>query len=1341
MNTWRRRFRAARTAMQEPVSSHRQRRTARPSACARVVLAAAKIPARPVTVAASFLVVALLLPGRAEHAAAAQAGEQNTSVYRPEIAPSEILDPFVAHIEPGTDAFPEERQAKELEARLRELSDAIRTAPIRLAGIADWLLTPEFRGSGLLGVEETNPTAGSPFEVRRAKTPPPDLSHDSRSFGAELTRLVEDLREVTVAEFLITSIDMQPAGLVRTEVRYDIVGTGTKAWRVQHVGLWRMNWQRTRSGWRIVEWTSASHQTSRASSPVFTEVTEAVLGGDDSARRQLGTGLDAWMATLDSVLTRDSNGHHGVSVGDADGDGLDDLYVAQPAGLPNRLYRARGDSTFEDATERAGLGVLDDTAQSLFADIDNDGDQDLVLATGTRPLLFANDGTGRFTPVAEAFRFQRPLQGVLTSIAMADYDRDGFLDLYLCVYSYFFGAGDDKAGTPMPYYNARNGPPGVLFRNDGQGRFVDVTQEAGLGPGNDRYHFAAAWADYDADGWPDLLVANDFGTKNLYRNRGRQNGTVTFEDVATQAGVLDHGAGMSAAFLDYDNDGLLDIYTGNMWSASGLRVTSSPAFMPDAPPEVRALYRRHARGNSLFRNLGDGRFEEKTLEARAEMGRWAWSSDALDFDSDGWEDLYVANGMLTRRASGVRPQWGQTPGTMGSDPSGVRPQAQGEPDDLESFFWRQVVARSPLTRVKGTPYDDAWRAINQLLIHRSIASGQRNVFLRNDGQGGFDDVSGAVGLDLDQDGRSFAVLDVDRDGDPDLAIMAARQVPQARVFRNDFAPRGASLAVRLVGTASNRDAIGARVTVETERLRRMKVVHAGSGFLSQHSRELLFGLGPSQRILRVTIDWPSGRKQVFTDVPPNTRVRLVEGSEIEKEAFATPSPRSEGVRGASRTTSSAAAADEGARLELDRTATWLYEPFPAPEVSLEDINGKTRSLAALRGRPAVLLLWSSEAAVSRAAFEALAAGYGALTKAGIGALAIALDSPARIPKIREMSSHALPVALAGQEVGLSYAILNRHLFMNKQDLRLPTALLLDAAGSVVKAYRDRVDVSLIVGDAASIETTSDGRLARAVPFPGTWYSPLPMRNYLPYGRELLDQGLEASALVAFERAAQANPNAFTLYRLGTLLAKRGESERARAAFERALALQPDLAEASNDLGALLAQGGELEAGIERFRAALASTPEYPDALNNLGYALLLTGRAPEARILYEKALALQPDFPEALNNLGLLLGRAGEMEAAERYFRDALARRSGYGEAANNLALVLVARGSGDEAIRLLEGFLEKTPEFEGAYVTLAKIHLSAGRSRDGIGVLERLLHRNPAHALARDLLKQFTPR
>jgi Tfp pilus assembly protein PilF len=859
------------------------------------------------------------------------------------------------------------------------------------------------------------------------------------------------------------------------------------------------------------------------------------------------------------------------------------------------------------------------------------------------------------------------------SIAMADYDRDGFLDLYLCVYAFYYGAGEDKAGTPMPYHDARNGPPSVLFRNDGRGRFQDATREAGLEPTNDRYHFAAAWGDYDADGWPDLLVANDFGRKNLYRNRGRVGGKVTFEDVAASAGVEDHGAGMSTAFLDYDNDGRLDIYAGNMWSAPGQRITSAPGFLRDAPPDVRALYRRHVRGNSLFRNLGNGRFDDKTLEAHAEMGRWAWSSDALDFDSDGWDDLYVVNGMLTRQASAMPP-----------------------PPDLEGFFWRQVVARSPLARVPGTPYDDAWRAINQLLIHGSIASRQRNVFLRNDGHGGYDEVSGAVGLDLDQDGRSFATLDGDGDGDPDLVVMAARQAPQLRVFRNDFETKAASVAVRLRGTRSNRDAIGARVTVETDRVRKTRILQCGSGFLSQHSKELVIGLGASERIVTLTVAWPSGETQVFRDVPLNARLRIVEGAGIETEAF---TPRTAG----------AASASPAAPPPAPR-ATWMYEPFPAPDVS------------GLKGKPAVILLWSPRVAAARVARETLERGAATLTRGGVESLAIAVDAPP-------------------DQVGLGYAILNRHLFMNRQDLRLPTALLVDAGGNIVKVYRARMDADEIVADARAIEAPPDTRLARAMPFAGRFYFALPRRNYLPYGSELLDNGLDRGAVTAFERAAQASPGADTLYRLGTLLARSGETEKARTAFEDALALKPDLAEAHNDLGALLARGGDVDAAIVRFRAALAAIPEYPDALNNLGYALLLAGREQEARGLYEKALVLQPDFPEALNNLGLLLGRAGDLDGAERHFRDALARRPDYAEAANNLALVLAARGQTDAAVTLLQRVLQRTPEYEAAYLTLARIHVSAARLQEGIAMLERLLQRNPNHAVALELLRQLKGR
>ena len=477
--------------------------------------------------------------------------------------------------------------------------------------------------------------------------------------------------------------------------------------------------------------------------------------------------------------------------------------------------------------------------------------------------------------------------------------------------------------------------------------------------------------------------------------------------------------------------------------------------------------------------------------------------------------------------------------------------------------------------------------------------------------------------------------------------MAARSAPQLRVFRNDFTGRGAAVAVRLVGRHGNRDAVGARVTVETDLLRRTKAVQAGSGFLSQHSKELLFGLGhePARdradgRVAR------RRRRRSSPTFPLNHRLRIEEGGE----------PRAEPFRTAPSLTADAAAANRSP----PPSATWLYEPFPAPDFSLPDLRGAPRSLSALRGRPAV----ASSGRPRRPSRARPSSRWPEGPRPSLRPESASLPSPSTppedLPKVRAAAGGvtAVPVVLASEEVGRSYAILNRHLFMNRQDLRLPTAFLLDAEGRVVKAYRDRVDVAEILRDVPRIEAPAEDRLARALPFAGTFHSPLGARNYLPYGRELLDQGLEAAAVVAFERAAQGSPSASTLYRLGTLLVKSGETTKARAAFERALAMQPDLSEASNDLGTLLAQGGDLPAAIEKFRAALATTPDYPDALNNLGYALLLSGRAEEARALYEKALKLQPDFPEALNNLGLIHGREGEMDRAEHYFREALAKQA-----------------------------------------------------------------------------------
>jgi hypothetical protein len=184
-------------------------------------------------------------------------------------------------------------------------------------------------------------------------------------------------------------------------------------------------------------------------------------------------GVDHWRTVLDSACGLDIYGNNGVAVGDFDQDGFDDIYVCQPAGLPNRLYRNRGDGTFEDMTEKCGVGVLDATASALFVDFENKGLQDLLVVCGSGPLLFLNHGNGNFSLKADAFQFAHPPVGTFTHAAVADYDRDGRLDIYFCLYSYYLGL--DQYHYPAPYFDARNGPPNFLLHNEGHGNFQDRT--------------------------------------------------------------------------------------------------------------------------------------------------------------------------------------------------------------------------------------------------------------------------------------------------------------------------------------------------------------------------------------------------------------------------------------------------------------------------------------------------------------------------------------------------------------------------------------------------------------------------------------------------------------------------------------------------------------------------------------------------------------------------------------------------------------------------------------------------------------------------------------------------
>ena len=414
-------------------------------------------------------------------------------------------------------------------------------------------------------------------------------------------------------------------------VRVQLSGDGREG-RTQLTAFWLTDWDLAPdAGPKLRSIAVTRHEEAVGpAEPLFADCTDWVLSNAPDARAQLAESADVASATLDRMHGLSFVGHEGLALGDANGDGLDDVYVCQGGGRPNRLLLQDPDGRVRDASAASGVDVLDPTRSALFLDLDGDGDQDLVLG-GEGVAFLENDGQARFKQRA------RFATSVVTSMAAADVDLDGDLDLYVCRYD------STESTAPTPYHDAENGMPNVLLRNDGAFAFADATAASDLDHNNRRFTFACAFGDFDDDGDPDLAVANDFGRKNLYRNDGGK-----FTDVAAELGVEDVGAGMSAAFGDYDRDGRLDLWWANMFSSAGNRITFQPRFQTKAGAEELAHLRRHARGNALFRNTGT-RFDDASEAAGVTLARWAWSSIFADVDDDGYEDLLVANGYLTNQ--------------------------------------------------------------------------------------------------------------------------------------------------------------------------------------------------------------------------------------------------------------------------------------------------------------------------------------------------------------------------------------------------------------------------------------------------------------------------------------------------------------------------------------------------------------------------------------------------------------------------------------------------------------------------------------------------------------------
>lgn len=492
------------------------------------------------------------------------------------------------------------------------------------------------------------------FEVHRQNAEPLTINTGKELFLKNLRNSKISASEEIQVKFKITDIKLNENAFKTTQLFS--LSFRTKELITDERSVWDITWEENqKKELKISSLTVRDYEKTirKSSEKLFSDCTESIFSGNSSYKEQLTKGVNQWLEQLPAYAMLNRFGTPGMAIGDINGDGLEDLYLCQEPGIPNKLFLQNKNGTLKDISKEWKVDWIEDSRSALLVDLDNDGDRDLVVAMYGNIVIAANEGSKKGFEVVDVI----PTSESTSSLSAADYDLDGKLDIYVCCYAPNKSSDATALQTigatarRFVYHDDNHGPANFLLKNETDSAtaisFRNVTNEIGLNSNNQRWSFAASWEDFDIDGDPDLYVANDYGRNNLYRN---DEGT--FKDVAAEMGVEDSASGMSVTWADYDLDGRQDLYVSNMFSAAGSRIITQKEFKPDADLGTRKRFRRFTRGNTLFRNTTEG-FIDTSESAGVTMGRWAWGSRFVDLNNDGWQDLVVANGYLSATENGT----------------------------------------------------------------------------------------------------------------------------------------------------------------------------------------------------------------------------------------------------------------------------------------------------------------------------------------------------------------------------------------------------------------------------------------------------------------------------------------------------------------------------------------------------------------------------------------------------------------------------------------------------------------------------------------------------------------
>jgi hypothetical protein len=503
-------------------------------------------------------------------------------------------------------------------------------ASVKWIGTRAWTAEPQIASAsahaGATGAE--SPAPGAAATAKRLMTSAEFLGGWSEFLG-HFTEIEDARFKVKDASFEDTARAVLgakqptavPGSAGRARVAFYVIGRNTDGRREWARGVTNVTVRAQADGpWQFESFDLVSLDSMVAATDIFSEVAvPAGLGASLPPFGAPGNGGFVW---------------HGAAAADFDRDGFVDLFVTAPD--RNYLYLNDRRGRFRDAGKETSAKELATGVAPLALDFDNDGDEDVFVSAVGQQVLLENrlvpDGKLRFEDVSLEKGIAASAIGF--SAAAGDVNNDGRLDIYVASYNRYGQV------TPDSWFRATNGTPNLLFVQQPDGTFREEARRWGVE--DSRWSYAAEFADVNEDGKVDLYVANDFGEKALYVNRGDR-----FADEAKERGVLDPGNGMGVSFGDYNNDGLLDLHASNMSSTAGNRILGR--LFPNQGPKDNVL-KKLAAGNNLYENQGGGKFRDVTAEVGGFSGGWAWGGGFIDFDNDGWEDIYTPNGFISGKS-------------------------------------------------------------------------------------------------------------------------------------------------------------------------------------------------------------------------------------------------------------------------------------------------------------------------------------------------------------------------------------------------------------------------------------------------------------------------------------------------------------------------------------------------------------------------------------------------------------------------------------------------------------------------------------------------------------------